>query len=231
MAGHSKWSNIKYKKKINDSKKEKKISKLLDQVNNISNLNSSKDIFLKKIYNKASELNISKSLIKKSILKSSVEIKSNKSLNYSAYIKDGVVLHIICFFDNKNKIASELRYVLSKYNAKLVKNESVLYLFKKTYQIEINLDEKNKVLPILSKYSIKNIEIFDTYFQVIFEYELFEKMKLDLDNLSIKYNYISSIFPHKCIELDCDFKNNINELINLINKLSYVSRVFTNANI
>lgn len=234
MAGHSKWSNIKYKKKINDSKKEKKISKLLYKINNAVNLNSNalnKDILLKKIYNEASELNISKTIIQKSILKSTIDVKNSKILNYSVYVKCGIALYISCVFENKNRIISDLRCIFYKYNASLVKNDSILYLFERIYKIKFELIEEKKILPIVYKFCVKDIEFFDKYFEISLKYELFGKIKYELDNLNIKYSYIYIMFPYKYIELDDVAKNNIKELINSINKLSYVISIFSNVNI
>lgn len=204
MAGHSKWSNIKYKKKNNDLKKEKNITKLLSKISNKCKTEvsfSKDDFFLKKIYNKAADLNINKALVDKLIFKNDVKIDYNSILNYSAYIKGGVALYITCFNCNKNRIISELRYLLSKYDGFLVKTDSVLHLFEKFYRIRV-FTINNSIIKKVQDFCIKDYLLCEFYFEITIKCDDFINIKNILSELNLKYCFVYFLFPYEYIKLD-----------------------------
>lgn len=226
MSGHSKWSNIKHRKNLQNKKKEKIITKAISNIVTAIKLEkcSNADNYrLKQAVNKALSLNISKELIKKTIDRCSKNYDNNEKLSnvlYEGYSPGNIALIIDCLVKNKNKSASLIRHKMSKYGGKLSKQGSALYLFNKYYVLNIENTKfsKDEILNNINQLERKNIEFKENGFfslNVNFLYiKVIKKIikKMNLKIISLK----DQLIPVKIIKTSKENKIN---LINLINEL------------
>jgi len=155
MSGHSHWSSIKHKKGATDIKRGKifsKISRLINIAAREKGADPESNPRLRVAINKAKEANMPKDNIERAIKKGSGQIEGIKmeEISYEAYGPSGIALIIDVITDNKNRVLSEVKHTLSRFEGKMAETGSVKYLFDKKeekwipkYPVEIT-DEKIK---------------------------------------------------------------------------------------
>ncbi len=135
MAGHSKWSNIKHKKKINDIKKSKLFSKIANTIT--TSLKHGADINnncqLKNAISKAMTKNINKNIINKLVKKHTIK---NKIDFIYLLFKHKTILFLIECENNINYI-SDLKYLFNQYFYTYLNTNEISLYFSKYYKIEI----------------------------------------------------------------------------------------------
>lgn len=226
MAGHSKWANIKHKKKLNDVKKSKLFSKLANDIK-ASTINSNSDLKnnfkLKKAVDKALSSNMSKSIIK-NIIAQEVQSTHEKS-TYAGASENGIYLVIECFNLNKNRIVGELRFLLNKYGMELVQFKSISYLFLKCTKFVLSTYYNEKILfRFLNSYDFN--EILDD--RILLDFENSKNLNLIIKNLQIDFDAYDNFYPKNLLVLDDVMYSKIYELISKLKKYNYVSNIFYN---
>jgi len=174
MAGHNKWSQIKHKKAITDGKKSKIFSKLVRFIAVEARLSGGKDSpGLRSAIEKARKVNMPSENIEKAIKKASEPSSHMENIMYEAYGPGGVGIIIETLTDNKNRIAQEIKHILSKNNTALAGIGAVAWAFKKeigdtglvwspTSEIELG-DEDLKLLEKLVEDLEDNDDVQDVY--------------------------------------------------------------------
>lgn len=134
MSGHNKWSKIKRKKEITDGKKSKIFSKFAKLIT-VESKKVNGDInspSLKNAIDQAKAVNMPAGNIERAVKKG---LDSNtadlESTTYEAYGPGGCAMIIECLTDNKNRIAAEVRHILSKNNLSLAGVGSVTWGFER----------------------------------------------------------------------------------------------------
>ncbi|MDD4801383.1 MAG: YebC/PmpR family DNA-binding transcriptional regulator [Syntrophomonas sp.] len=142
MSGHSKWSTIKHKKAKTDEKRGKEYTKLAKEIilaarsgGGDPELNSK----LKLAIQNAKAVNMPNDNITRAIKKGSGEIESDaiEELVYEGYAPGGVAVMLDIATDNRNRTASDIRHLFSKYNGNLGETGCVAYMFERSGLIEI----------------------------------------------------------------------------------------------
>jgi len=148
MSGHSKWSQIKYKKAIEDAKRAKifsKFSRLISLAAREKGGDPEKNSQLKSIIEKAKSFNMPQENIEKAIKRGTGEIEGAKLENFliEALGPGGVSILIDVVTDNKNRALSEIKKILESNNSKMVSG-SVIWKFKKLGKVQGVLKDLNK---------------------------------------------------------------------------------------
>ena len=132
MSGHSKWSQIKRKKAITDSKKAKIFSKLgrfISVAIKEKGSDPQNNPTLRAAIEKAKAINMPNENIDRAIKKGSGEGKSFDEIILEGYGPGGIALLISAITDNKNRTNQEVRKILSDHGGKLASEGSVKWLF------------------------------------------------------------------------------------------------------
>lgn len=132
MSGHSKWSQIKRKKAITDSKKAKIFSKLgrfISVTIKEKGPDPQNNPNLRAAIEKAKAMNMPNENIERAIKKGSGEGKNFDEIILEGYGSGGVALLISAITDNKNRTSQEARKILSDHGGKLASEGSVKWLF------------------------------------------------------------------------------------------------------
>lgn len=244
MSGHSKWSNTKYRKSRQDSKKNKLFTKLTNDIVNFTILygnNPNYNTKLKIAIDKALNNNMSKDTINKAIKRGENRYKLNNNIYEKKYYElkgpFNTLFIIECDINNNEKEIYNNILNLIKFNdITLYNNKSIIYSFKKIikllyinkYSILENNDEN------LLNFAINN-NIYDIKFEspnkIIILTE--EKYWLNINKklINIKYKLLNKekIF----IPLNKIFLSKLNYLkilniINIIKKQKFVKNIFNN---
>lgn len=136
MSGHSKWSQIKHKKAITDSKKGKifgKMAKLISVAAKAKGKDPSANPTLRTMIDKARSLNMPIENIERAIAKGAGELEGSQIEEFllEAYGPGGSALLIEGATDNRNRSISELKFLLTEHNGKIANPGSVAYLFER----------------------------------------------------------------------------------------------------
>jgi len=142
MSGHSKWSQIKFKKAVTDAKKSKLWSKIAAQIiiaarekGGDPNTNSA----LKTLIDKAKAVNMPNDNIERAIKRGTGELAGEKmeEMLYEAYGPGGAAVLIEAITDNKNRTTAEIKHILAEHGGKLAESGSVKWMFKKNQKSKI----------------------------------------------------------------------------------------------
>ncbi|MCL1928215.1 MAG: YebC/PmpR family DNA-binding transcriptional regulator [Treponema sp.] len=143
MSGHSKWATIKHAKGAADAKRGQIFTKLIKEISIAARMGGGDlngNPRLRTAVLKARGANMPKDNIDRAIKKGTGELEgvNYEELTYEAYAGGGVGLLIEVLTDNKNRVAADVRNILTRGGGELAKSGSVARLFKR--QGVIHLD-------------------------------------------------------------------------------------------
>ena len=144
MSGHSKWSSIKHKKAIVDSRRGAQFSKLTRAITVAAREGGGDpdgNAALENAIRKAKEASMPKDNIERAIAKGTGgggEAEALESVLYEGYGPGGVAILIEAVTENRNRTSAEVRHAFSKHGGSLGEPGSVAYLFEKKGTIVID---------------------------------------------------------------------------------------------
>lgn len=178
MSGHSKWSQIKRQKGVEDSKKSQVFSKMARLISIAAkkgddpNANSE----LRAVVERAKAENMPIDNIERAIKKGAGKLEgvNYEAGRYEAYGPGGTALIINIITDSKNRTTNEIKQALTQHGAKLAEQGSVLWAFEfnnnvpspKT-TIPLNDEDKNK-LDTLIEILNENEDVQEIYHNAMF---------------------------------------------------------------
>jgi YebC/PmpR family DNA-binding regulatory protein len=136
MSGHNRWSKIKHKKEASDSKRSKVWTKIIKEITVSARLGGG-DIGgnprLRAAVDKARSVNMPNDTIDRSIKKGTGDLEgvSYEEFAYEVFGPGGSAMIVEIMTDNRNRTASEVRNVLTRFGGNLGASGSVAYMFKK----------------------------------------------------------------------------------------------------
>lgn len=116
MSGHSKWSQIKRQKGVEDVKRGKEFSKL----SKLISIAAKKGSGLESMIERAKAANMPKENIERAIKRATEKGGELFEITVKALTKNGIGLTIEGITDNKNRTIQEIKTILTGHNAKMV---------------------------------------------------------------------------------------------------------------
>jgi YebC/PmpR family DNA-binding regulatory protein len=137
MSGHSKWSSIKHKKAVVDSRRGAQFTKLARAITVAARDGGGdpeSNAALATAVQKARDVSMPKDNIERAIAKGTgagADAAAIEAVLYEGYGPGGVALLIEALTDNRNRTSADVRHLLSKHGGSLGEPGSVGYLFEK----------------------------------------------------------------------------------------------------
>lgn len=136
MAGHSHWAGIKHKKALVDSKRGKlwsRLSKSIIVAAKFGGGDPERNFRLRKAIDDARSISMPKENIERAIKRGIGELDGGdvEELIYEGYAFGGVAVICDIVTDNRNRTASEVRAIFSKFGGNLGSAGCVSYLFER----------------------------------------------------------------------------------------------------
>ena len=137
MSGHSKWSTIKHKKGAADAKRGKLFSKLSRAIMVAAKeggADPASNLTLQNAIEKARSYSMPKDNIERAIAKGAGEGTDGASFEtvvYEGYGPEGVAVIVEALTDNRNRTASDVRHLFSKYGGNLGATGAVAWQFER----------------------------------------------------------------------------------------------------
>ena len=145
MAGHSHWAGIKHKKGKADKLRSNLFSKLSREITVAAKLGDKDPDMnsrLRSAIQAARSSNMPKDNIEKAIDKSSTSANENfENLRYEGFGPDKIAVIVEALTDNKNRTASNIRTIFSKYGGSLGTKGSATHNFNQIGVIKIDKKE------------------------------------------------------------------------------------------
>lgn len=239
MAGHSKWANIKHKKKAQDAKRGKLFTKLIREITVAARQgdpNPENNPTLRAAIDKALAGNMSKDTIERAVKKGSGEMdgENYEEVRYEGYGPGGVAILVDCLTDNRNRTVAEVRHAFSKFGGNLGTDGSVSYLFSKlgVLEFEAGTDEENLMETALESGADDIVTNDDGSIEVITEVQQFFPVKEAIEQSGFKpVNAELTMRPSNSVSLDASQAETFVKLIDMLEELDDVQDVYSNVDI
>ena len=143
MAGHNKWSKIKRKKGVADTKRGALFTKLIREITVATREGGGSPEFnarLRLAVDTAKGASMPADNIDRAIKKGTGELEgaSYEEVTYEGYGPAGVALFIECLTDNTNRTVADVRHALTKLDGSLGTDGSVAWQFDRKGQVIVN---------------------------------------------------------------------------------------------
>jgi len=241
MSGHSKWHSIKHKKAKEDAKRGNifgKLSKnIIVAVKDGGGGDPRDNMALANAIAKAKEYNMPQSNIERAIKRGTGEIEGEnyESILYEGYGPGGIAIIVEVLTENKNRTASDIRNILSRYNGTLGESGSVSWQFERKGIIAVERsevkDEEEFMLSMIDSGAEDIDEDADIY-EINTPPAEFMKVKevLEKNKIKIKSSELGLV-PKSTIKLSKEESAKALKLINALDEHDDVQNVNSNLEI
>jgi len=241
MSGHSKWATTKRKKAAVDAKRGQiftKLAKVITIAARDGGGDPTANPFLRMAVDNARSASMPKENIERAIQKGvGGGVGSNiESITYESYGPAGIAILIECLTDNKNRALSEVKMMITKCGGHFASAGSVSYLFQKKGEIIIETIKQSKpaeqIEEIILDSGADDYERESDVFVIYTSHDNLHQVKTKLEEAGIiidsaELTNIATTF----VDLPDDKKEKTETLIQSLDDLEDVNKVFTNANI
>lgn len=233
MSGHSKWSQIKHKKAIADSKKGKAFGKLAQAISIAARANPdpAKNLRLKGEIERARAVNMPNESIERAIRRTTdKDAAALSEIQVELIGPASAAIIVSAITDNSNRTINDLKKLATTFDAHMAGQGAVSWMFKKTGIIELSSDTDEETQLRAIDAGADDV-VTDT--GSVFVYtspEVFQTVK-DVLGSSIISSRLELI-PSTPLEISDEHqKEKLIELLEAIDELDDVQDVVTNANL
>ncbi|PKK91808.1 MAG: YebC/PmpR family DNA-binding transcriptional regulator [Candidatus Wallbacteria bacterium HGW-Wallbacteria-1] len=239
MSGHNKWSTIKHKKAAKDAKRGAVFTKLIKQLQIAAREGGSdltSNFALRTLVDKAKSVNMPNENIDRAVKRGAGELPGQciSELWYEGYGPGGTAFIVQTLTDNKNRTASEMRFMFSKNNGNLGEQGCVSWMFEKHGYFEIEADKITE--ETLMDYAIEagaddvrnngdSFEVFTDPSEFAIVGRAFAEKGVECSNSEL------TMVPKTQVDADEKIARQVLRLIESLEDNEDVQNVYTNANI
>ena len=239
MSGHSKWSSIKHKKAIVDSRKGAAFSKLSRAVTVAAREGGGDpdaNAALENAIRKAKEASMPKDNIERAIAKGTGaggEADAIEAVLYEGYGPGGVAVLVEALTENRNRTSADVRHIFSKNGGSLGEPGSVAYLFDKKGMIVVDASEYSEdQLMVAVEAGAEDITADEDVFEVITEPADFTQVRRSLEEAGIGMESAEMAYrPSSLVPVEEDVARRLMHLIEKLEDNDDVSAVHANFDI
>lgn len=172
MSGHSKWATIKHKKAKEDAKRGKVFTKLLKEISIVAREGGGDpegNPRLRTLLDKAKAANMPQDNINRAIKKATGEVggAAYEAITYEGHGPSGTAVMVEALTDNKNRTASDVRHVFTKFGGSLGALGSVAWMFEhKGVILTSGNKSEDELFDLLLNYNLDDISYHDGLYNV-----------------------------------------------------------------
>jgi len=240
MSGHSKWSTIKRKKGAADAKRGALFGKLSKSIT-VAAREGGGDVEMNPALGlavqKAKGANMPNDNIQRAIDKgtgSGADADTYERITYEGYAPGGVAVLVDVLTDNRNRAASDVRFIFSKNNGKLGTTGSVAYLFERKGVILVPKDgaDEEELMELALEAGAEDVEEQESDYRVVTAPEDFVAVREALDGASVSYeNAEITLEAQNSIDLEAAAAKQTLRLIDALEENDDVQEVYANFDI
>ena len=240
MSGHSKWSTIKRKKGAADAKRGAlfgKLSKVITVAAREGGGDPEMNPALALAVAKAKDANMPNDNIARAIDKGTgagSDAETYERITYEGYAPGGVAVLVDVLTDNRNRTASDIRYVFSKNGGKLGTSGSVSYLFDRKGIILVPRDsiDEDDLMEVALEAGAEDVEPQESDYRVVTEPGNFMVVRESLEASGVEFeNAEITMEPQNSISLEAGEARQTLRLIEALEENDDVQEVYSNFDI
>jgi YebC/PmpR family DNA-binding regulatory protein len=240
MSGHSKWSTIKRKKGAADAKRGAlfgKLSKAITVAAREGGGDAEMNPALGLAVQKAKAGNMPNDNIQRAIDKGTgagSDADTYERITYEGYAPGGVAVLVDVLTDNRNRAASDVRYIFSKNGGKLGTSGSVAYLFERKGVILVPKDsaDEDELMEAALEAGAEDVEEQENDYRIVTAPEDFMTVRDALDNAGVPHeNAEITMEAQNSIDLDAGTARQTLRLIDALEENDDVQEVYANFDI
>jgi YebC/PmpR family DNA-binding regulatory protein len=239
MSGHSKWSTIKHKKGAMDAKRGQLFTRLSREIMvaaRSGDTDTDMNFRLRLAVENARSNNMPKENIQRAIERGAGTGTAGESLDeiiYEGYGPGGTGIIIQTLTDNKNRSATEVRMTLVRNGGTLAQAGAVAWNFEPKGLITVSVEQGDTEEIALEVVDVgaEDVEIEDSEINITSPFEGFAQVQQAVAKISgvrIESAEIAMV-PTSTVELDCEKSRQTMRLIDLLDEIDDVQKVFSNA--
>ncbi|NLY91257.1 MAG: YebC/PmpR family DNA-binding transcriptional regulator [Firmicutes bacterium] len=237
MAGHSKWSTIKRKKEKTDAQKAKAFTKITREIivaTRAGGGDPDANFQLRLAVQKAKAINMPNENINRAIKRGlgSSEAEDYEEIIYEGYGPAGVAFLVQTLSDNRNRTASEMRYIFSRNNGSLGETGCVAWLFDQKGVItllkeKVDLDEE-KLFELVLEAGAEDLRAEEDYYEIITGPTELEAVRNHLEGKVIIEEAELAFLPKNTVTVSGADAENLVKLVEALEDHDDVQNVYTN---
>ena len=240
MAGHSKWAQIKRKKGVTDAKRGQLFTKLgreLAVAARQGGGNPDENPALRLAIERARQNNMPKDNIQRAIDRATnaADAAQLEEIRYEAYGPGGAALLIDSLTDNRNRTVSEVRSALTRAGANMAESGAVAWIFEQKGVIGVDLDggvDADEVALAAIDGGAEDVAVETDLVEVITAPADLEQARSSVEQAGVAVANAEVIMrPTNTVEVDESQARSLLRLIEALEELDDVQRVFTNADL
>ncbi|HET7275441.1 MAG TPA: YebC/PmpR family DNA-binding transcriptional regulator [Longimicrobiaceae bacterium] len=239
MSGHSKWSSIKRKKAVTDSRRAATWTKLIRELTVAAKAGGGDPLGnprLRLAIDTARTANMPNDNIERAIKKGTGELEGveYQEMTYEAYGPGGVAIFIEALTDNLNRTVADLRHMLSKNGGNLGQSGSVAWMFDHKGQIIFDASRYDEatILEAALEAGAEDMEAEDGSLTVYSEVTDFHAVQDALKATGLEWEDAGlAMVPKTMIKVEGKDAERLVKLLDLLEESDDVQNVFSNADI
>jgi YebC/PmpR family DNA-binding regulatory protein len=189
LSGHSKWSSIKHKKGAADAKRGAlftKLSRAISVAAREGGADPTANLALQNAIEKARSYSMPKDNIERAIARGSggdAEGSSYETVIYEGYGPEGVAVLVEALTDNRNRTASDVRHLFSKFGGNLGATGAVAWQFERRGVLLVSADgiDEDELMLAAADAGADDVELDGSTFQVTCAPESLRAVREGLD--------------------------------------------------
>jgi YebC/PmpR family DNA-binding regulatory protein len=237
MAGHSKWAQIKRQKGANDQKRGALFTKLTREIMQAAKQGGpdpAGNFKLRLAIQRARSNNMPNDNIERAIAKATGGAQEDQldEITYEGYGPGGVAILVSALTDNRNRTVSEVRHQFSRAGGSLGETGSVAWQFEPRGIITIPLDgrDADEVALQAIDAGADDVEVQGDVLEVRTDPAALEAVRKTLEAAGLPVeNADFAMIPKTTIELEEKTAHQVLRLIEALEDLEDVQRVYSNA--
>ncbi|HEY8464787.1 MAG TPA: YebC/PmpR family DNA-binding transcriptional regulator [Bacillota bacterium] len=238
MSGHSKWSTIKRKKEKTDSQRANIFTKVTREIIVAAKAGGGdpdNNFRLRMAIMKAKEVNMPNDNIQRAIKRGTGESESAEyeEVYYEGYGPAGAAILVQVLTDNRNRTASDMRYIFSRHNGNLGEAGCVSWMFAAKGQIIIDAKQCHRTTDDLFELAIEagaedlqdngeTLEVSTDPAQLDTVRSFLEKHGIEIKSAEL------TMIPANTIEISGKEAEKVMELLDALEENDDVQNVYTN---
>ena len=238
MAGHSKWAQIKRKKGVTDAKRGQLFTKLGREIAVAVRSGGPKpeeNSALRLAVERARASNMPNANIQRAIDRASggADGSQLEEIRYEAYGPGGAALLIDSLTDNRNRTVSEVRAALTRAGTGIAESGAVAWLFEQKGVIAVDVDEQldpDDIMLAAIDGGAEDVDIDEGLVEVITAPADLESARSAVEEVGAPIASAEVVMrATNTVPVDTDQAGKLMRLIDSLEDLDDVQRVFTNA--
>lgn len=192
MSGHSKWSSIKHKKAVKDSRRGKLFTKLIKEITIAARTgggDANANPRLRTAVDAARINSMPNENIERAIKKGTGELEgvSYEEVQYEGYSPGGAALLVQVLTDNKNRTVADVRRLFTKYGGNLGESGCVSWMFDKKgfVTVEKTRIDEDRLMAIALEAGAEDVREEGDIFEIVTALDTFEQMKRELEKKKV----------------------------------------------